>query len=132
MQNSIFLVNEEPYCLWDPDLKARNNEFLKGLDADFFDYTTKVHLEVEDEQRASVAFRLNLHHALETLFSLLGAYVQAPDCAYAWLSKCSTPELRLLALRIKKGEPGVFTKLPISKVNWNTVSQSVFHMLNCA
>jgi hypothetical protein len=127
MQNSIFLVNEEPYCLWDPELAARNQEFLKGLDADFFDYSTKVHLEAEDEQRASVTLRLALHHALETLFSLLGAYVQAPDCAYAWLSKCLTPELRSLTLRISKGEPGIFTKLSIAPVNWDTVAQSVFH-----
>lgn len=127
MQNSIFLVNKEPYCLWDPDLEARNNQFLKGLDADYFDYTIKVHLEAEDDQRASVAFKLTLHHALETFFSLLGAYVQAPDCAYAWLTKCSTEELRSLVLRITKGDSGIFTKLGIHPVNWDTISQSVFH-----
>ena len=73
------MVNREPYCLWDTDLIGRSREFLKGLDPEFFEYSLNVHLEARDQQRASVALRLALHHALETLFSLLGAYIQAPD-----------------------------------------------------
>jgi hypothetical protein len=126
MQETIFQVDEEPYCLWDPDLMARNQEFLKGLDANFFDYSIKVHLEAEDMQRASVALRLALDHALETLFSLLGAYVQAPDCAYAWLAKCSTPALRSLVRRITQEQPNIFTKLSIAPVTWTTIAKSVF------
>lgn len=127
MQNTIFLVNEEPFCLWDPDLRARNNEFLKGLDADYFDYCLKAHLETEDEQRSSVALRIALHHALETLFSLIGAYIQAPDCAYAWLAKCSTTNLRAFISRINNSSPDIFTKHNISPVSWKTVTEEIFH-----
>lgn len=127
MQNTIFLVNEEPFCLWDLDLRARNNEFLKGLDADYFDYCLKAYLETEDEQRASVALRITLHHALETLFSLIGAYIQAPDCAYAWLAKCSTTDLRVFISRVSNGSLDIFTKINISPVSWKTVAEAIFH-----
>lgn len=126
MQNTIFLVNDEPFCLWDFDLKKRNNEFLKGLDAEYFEYCLSTHLETEDEKRASLALRVALHHALETLFSLIGAYVQAPDCAYAWLAKCSTSDLRTFVSRAAQGYPEVFTKLNIPSVTWETVARAAF------
>lgn len=126
MQNTIFLVNEEPYCLWGFDLQERNDEFLKGLDADYFDYCLKAHVDTEDEQRSSVALRITLHHSLETLFSLIGAYVQAPDCTYAWLTKCSTPDLRALVSRVDRGCLDIFTKLNISPVSWTNVAGAVF------
>lgn len=127
MNNTIFCVDDEPYCLWDPDLKKRNHDFLKSLDPDYFKYSMDLHMNADDEQRASVGIRLALHHALETLFSLLGAHIQAPDCGYAWLAKCSTPKLRSLTQRISNGEEGIFTRLLIDSVTWETVAQSVFN-----
>ena len=126
MQNSIFCVNTEPYSIWDPDLKCRNKDFLIGLDPDYFEYTIKLHSNADDEQRASVGLQLVLHHAIETLFSLLGAYIQAPDCAYAWLAKCSTTELRSLVQRISSKDEEIFTKLPVDSLTWESVAQSVF------
>lgn len=72
MQNSIFVVNEEPYCIWEVDLPGRNIEFLDGIDTEYFDYVLKVHAETEDEKRASIALRTALHHATEAMFSLWG------------------------------------------------------------
>lgn len=94
MQHSVFVVNKEPYCIWDIDLQRRNRQFLKGLDPAYFEYVLNAHLATDDEQRSSIALRASLHHALETLFSLIGAYVQAPDCAYAWIAKCKNELLR--------------------------------------
>jgi len=37
MQSSIFLVNDEPFCVWEPDLKETCKRFLKRLDPDFFE-----------------------------------------------------------------------------------------------
>jgi len=126
MQNSIFLVNDEPYCLWEFDLAARTREFLKGLDPDYFEYCLNVHIAAENEQRASVAIRINLHHAVETLFSLIGAYVQAPDCPYAWIARCSNAELRAVVQRIGKGNSELFTKLNIAPVTWSSIANTVF------
>lgn len=132
MQSSVFVVNAEPYCLWEVNISERNREFLDGLDADFFDYTLKAHASTEDEKRAAVALKLSLHHGLETLFSLLGAYVQAPDCAYAWIAKCSNNELRSFVQRVSAGDSSVFTKLPIAPVTWDTVADAIFRTLDKA
>ena len=126
MDATIFVVNEEPYCLWERDLAARNLEFLNGLDPDFFEYNLNVHVGAEDEKRASVAIRLSLHHCIETLFSLLGAFIQAPDCAYAWISKCSNSDLRSLVERIGKADPAIHTNLNVSTITWKTVAECVF------
>jgi len=127
IQNSIFVVNDEPYCLWEVDIRDRNIEFLNGLDPDYFQYLVSIHINADDEKRASIALRVTFHHAIETLFSLIGAYVQAPDCAYAWIGKCSNLELRKFVQRIRNMEPGIFTKLTIASVTWENIAQSVFH-----
>jgi hypothetical protein len=102
-------------------------EFLNGIDGEYFDYAIKVHLEADDEKRSSIALRTTLHHAIETLFLLLGAYIQAPDCAYAWIAKCSNKELRDLVSKVSGLRNTLFTKLNIEKVSWEEVSKSVFH-----
>ncbi len=126
MQSSIFVVNEEPYCIWEVDLPGRNNEFLDGIDTEYLDYLLKVHVEAEDEKRASIALRGTLHHAMETMFSLLGAYIQAPDCVYAWIAKCSNKNLRELVVKVGASRNDLFTKLNIENVSWSSVADSVF------
>lgn len=126
LQNTIFMVNEEPYCIWEVDLRQRNREFLDGIDATYFDYALKTHLQADDEKRASIALRLSLHHALETLFSLIGAYVQATDCAYAWVAKCSTPDLRQFVTSVNAKRNDIFKKINIPSVTWEYIAESVF------
>jgi len=118
VHSSIFVVNEEPYCIWEVDLPARNMEFLDGIDTEYFDYVLKVHAEAEDEKRASIALRTGLHHAMETMFSLLGAYIQAPDCVHAWVAKCSNKDLRELVKKVASFQNDLCTKLNIDKVSW--------------
>ncbi len=126
MHYSIIVVNEEPYCVWEVDLPKRNKEFLDGIDTDFFKYSLDVHQSAEDEKRASIALRTIEHHALETMFSLLGAYIQAPDCAYAWIAKCSNKDLRDILTKIGSYNNSLFSKLNIIKVDWETITDSVF------
>jgi hypothetical protein len=126
LPNTIFVVNEEPYCIWEVDLKKRNIEFIESIDVDYFEYLLNVHLHAEDEKRASIALRTTLHHAIETFFSLLGAYVQAPDCVYAWVAKCSNKELRQLIKRINERDPNINTKLNLDRVTWESVAKLIF------
>lgn len=126
MQNSIFVVNEEPYCIWEIDMAERNGEFLDGIDAKYFDYLLDVHLESKDEKRAAIALRSTLHHAMETMFSLLGAYIQAPNCAYAWIAKCSNSDLRQLVKHIGGYHNTMYTRLNIEQVSWDSVSKLIF------
>lgn len=134
LDNTIIVVNDEPYCIWDVDLRGRNNEFLDGIDADYFEYLLDVYLSADerkdtkekDEKRASIAVRMAYHHALETLFLLLGAYAQAPDCAYAWVSKCSNRELREFLGRVNRRDSTLFTKLKVNSISWESFANLVF------
>lgn len=126
MQSSVFAVNDEPYCLWEVDLERRVRSFLDGIDVDFFKYTLQTHLENEDEKRALIAIRLSLHHATETMFSLLGSFIQAPDCPYAWMAKCSNGDLRKFTERVNRSDPKLISKLNIPLVSWHSVGTVVF------
>jgi len=126
MQNTIFLVEDEPYCLFDGDLARRNEMFLQGLDAGFFDYNTNAHLTGVNDKYASTALRIAQHHAIETLFSLAGVYVQAPDCGYAWLAKCQTPQLRSLVKRICQSDVTLHNKLMLPSISWRSIAERMF------
>lgn len=126
MQNSVFVVNKEPYCIWEMNVGERNREFLNGIDPDYFSYVADIHLNADDEKRAAIALRSDFHHALETLFSLIGSYVQAPDCAYAWIAKCSNNQLRKFVADVSCHRNSLFTKLNIDNVAWSEISRSVF------
>jgi hypothetical protein len=121
----VFVVNDAPYCVWDEDILERSRAFLRSLDPDYFAYATETHGQTDDDKRASVALRLTLHHAMETLFSLLGAYVQAPFCPYAWLFKCSTGDLRKVVQRLNAGDPTLYTALRVTGATWSDVSRSI-------
>jgi len=128
VQSSIFVVNEEPFCIWEVNLLERNNDFLNGIDTGYFDYVLKVYTEATegDDKRTSIALRTTLHHAIETMYSLLGAYIQSPFCAYAWIAKCSNKDLRELVEKISGSKSNLFTKLNIVRVTWECISESVF------
>ncbi len=129
MENTIIVVNKEPYCIWELDLKERNLEFINSLNPDYFEYLFKTHFENVDEENnilSSIALRNGYFHGLETLFSLIGALLQAPKCVYAWISKCSTSELRGLIYRINRLDSTIFARLNIKKVSWESISDIVF------
>jgi len=126
LDNTIIVVNDEPYCIWEIDLKERNKEFLDGIDVEYFDYFLKTHLSTDDEKRASVALRIAFHHSIETMFSLLGSYIQAPDCVYAWIAKCSSSDLRSIVQRINRKDETLFLKLNVKGLSWQSIAQLIF------
>ena len=127
LRGAVFAVDDEPYCLWDPQLKELNSEFLANLDPEYFDYCLRTCLEGHDDKRASLALKQALHHSIETLFSLLGAYLQAPRHAYAWIAKCSTSQLISFVRRISSGDKTVLTTVVLPSVSWKAVADCVMH-----
>lgn len=126
MQNAVFMVNDKPYCIWDIDLKERNSKFLESIDPEYFEYSLETHMATTDKKRAAISLRSTLHHAMETFFSLLGAFLQAPDCAYAWISKCENSDLRKLLDRINSSDDSVFRKLNMESLSWNGIARCVY------
>lgn len=126
MENAVFVVNNEPYCIWEANIRHRNLEFIDGIDDEYFDYVLDTNIKADDEKRASISLRMAFHHSLETMFSLLGAYVQAPYCVYAWLAKCSNTDLRSIVNRINHDDPNLFTRLKLKNVAWDSIAQLIF------
>lgn len=129
LENKIFVVGtkyDDPYTIWDTDIKARNLEFISGINPDYFNYLLHVHVNAEDEKMASVALKTTLHHAQETFFSLIGALLQAPECAYAWISKCDNKKLRDIVSAINNKDDSIFHTLNIDGISWNNIADIIF------
>ena len=97
--NSKFAVLDVPYCVWDPELRRRNLEFIERIDPRYYDYIVDINGEAlrgETSQYAATSLRIAYCHGLETLFALLGACIQAPDCVVCWLQKYRPVQLRKL------------------------------------
>ncbi len=102
LEGRFFAVGEDPYCVWDWDLRNRNVQHLKSLDPRYFDYVARAnfaHLDAEDTEerrRAATAIRAAYHHGLESFFALLFATLQAPDCLVGWMQIYMPVKLREL------------------------------------
>lgn len=126
MDNVIIVVNDEPYSIWDVNIAERNLEYLKDIDADYFEYLNEAYQKSDDKKRASIALRSSLHHATETLFSLIGALLQAPTAVYAWMPKCSNADLRSLVKKINHKDDSLFVCYRFSQLSWRAISETVF------
>jgi hypothetical protein len=85
-----FKVYDRTYCLWGVDLPQRNLEAIDNIDSDHFDFLAHLYyekLQSEHKQNVALAIRMAYGHAVETLFSLICATLQAPFCFYAWMLK---------------------------------------------
>ena len=88
--NTAFKVYNKPYCLWGADLPQRNLEAIDSIEPEYFEFLATIYhkeLQSEHKQKAALAIRAAYGLALETLFSLICAIIQAPFCFYAWMLK---------------------------------------------
>jgi len=121
----IFKVDETSYCLWDVDIKNRNKEFLNSFDPDYFIFLFETLNNTDNDQYASIGIRTTLYQAIETLFSLIGAYLQAPYSCYAWIGKCSNKELRDIIQKINN-QKNLYNVFNISNISWNDIAALIF------
>jgi len=55
LQYCIFVVNEEPYCVWGWDLEEQTLRFLDSLDPSHYEYLAEVHSNaLSDESLAGL------------------------------------------------------------------------------
>ncbi len=124
----IFAVEYKPYCVWGWDLHEKNVEFIEGIDWQYFEYFAKTHvaqLDGENAQHAAIALRTVYHLGLETLFTLICAAIQAPDCVVGWVQKCTSGQLRRLIKIIDEGNSQLINKLGLEIITWETVSNAI-------
>ncbi len=104
----VFAVGDRPYCCWEWDLPERNLQFLESLDTKYYGYIAGLciaELETDSGMSASIVLRGAYHQGVETLISLLGAYVQAPGAVPAWLARAQTSDLEDVAQSLLNGRP---------------------------
>jgi hypothetical protein len=110
-----FVVHERPVSVWGTGLIEKNRRFLRNLDPAFFSYQARVHGATLRETsgdpldtrtvHASLALRLAFGQALEAFLSTVGAMLQAPHCAYGWLTSYRNEELRGFTAAVQSGAP---------------------------
>jgi hypothetical protein len=79
------VIHKSAHCLWAEDVKEKSLDYLNRIDPRYFEFlaTTQIQmLEGDNQQYAAMALRTTYGHALETLFALLCATVQAPKCLW--------------------------------------------------
>jgi hypothetical protein len=137
LQYSFFLVDERPFCLWDIDLKRRSLEFLESLDPSYFEYVANVNLQnvgdgddarSKESQHAALAMRTAYSQALETLFALISASIQAPRCVPAWINLYRSYELRNVIDKIHHYKP-LLSQIKFEILEWSSVSDIIFQSL---
>lgn len=130
LSNVVFSVNDDPFCIWDISLNERNMEFLEQFDSEYFAYLATTALnDLEDKEHkkhAALLMRQGLYHGLETLFSMLGALIQAPDCVYGWILKCNPRDVRKIVERINHGDDLLPRRLVLENVSWKELSYKIF------
>lgn len=101
------VIDAEPMVFWDTDHVRTQTKLLHRIDSSYFRYLARTHaphLEGEDSQSAGVAIRLAYSHALESLFALVGASIQAPNCPAGWLLNYRYFQLKDLVRKISDAE----------------------------
>ena len=117
-----FCIVDRSFVVWSDDVGHDCEEFLKRIDADFYDRAARrmvdalpdeVPLEAADENKneeidqrrkdVSSLSRLLWHHGIETLVMMLGAYIQAPAAVHAYFLKCRTDDASEMARALLEG-----------------------------
>jgi hypothetical protein len=137
LQFCLFVVDERPVCLWDEDIRRQNTKFLDRLDSSYFDYLYGIHAHVvnnatdltgKDVQHSALAMRTAYSQALETLFALLGAAIQAYWCVPGWINAYTNAELYSLIGKIQNNLP-VMSALEQESPGWCDVFHFLFSSL---
>ena len=128
MQFSKFAIDENPWCLWDVDLKQNNLHFLNSIDPEFFEYLSKAYVKSntsdDENNKIALALRMTYSQGLETFFAFLFAAIQAPDCPLGWLHKYWPSDIESLLNKIHNRQP-VLSKLDIIPFTWQNIADKI-------
>jgi hypothetical protein len=120
-----FVIDDRTFCFWDRGDSPFQQAFLSGLDPEYFDYVARSHLanlEGQHSLQAALAIRIAYSHALETLFSLLSAALQAPDAPAAWMQKYQVKDVVSLVRKIQEGDD-FSNRLRLERPSWSDIAK---------
>jgi hypothetical protein len=120
-------VGTKFHMIWDVDHADTQRSFLGKIDPAYFQYCSDTHaaqLETGNREQAEIALRSNYSHAIECLFSLIGAAIQAPHCPAGWVLLVSNPVLHSLVYTVSKRDV-VSNSLGLENLNWPAVVKAL-------
>lgn len=107
LEYEVFAVDEEFHSLWDVDIHETNDEFLRNFNVDYFDQIGDLLAPSLDDEStahaAALAIRTFFSQAVETLFALMFAAVQAPHVPLGWLLKYYPRDLSKVVRKFQDG-----------------------------
>lgn len=128
--NTVIIVNEEPYCIWDLAPEAHNQEYLNSIDSRYFEYVAQLVIDKtineSSKSHSATLLRFTYYHALETFFSYIGALIQGPDGVCAWIQKASTGDIKAIVEKIDNNDNSLQRKLDIPNISWENIADIVF------
>lgn len=130
IEYAIIMINAKPSCIWEyQSIKEKNLRFVDNIDHTYFEFLAKTYLTKlntkKNEHRAAISIRAAYSHGLETLFFLLGAFIQAPYCLPGWILLCSNQDLRDLINKINSHQK-VASVFKNDWLDWNSIAEYVF------
>jgi hypothetical protein len=125
MHHQCFATDKTPWCVWEGDHQRLTETFLRTFDAGYFEYLANTHihaLDGDDHRHAATAMRATYSHAMETLFALLAATIQAPNCVPGWIQQYTTGELISVVEKVTS-RAELLTRVNGPQLTWESMSQ---------
>jgi len=132
MQHIGFYVWKTPRVYWDPELEAKNLEYLRGINSSYYAHIAETHAPFLDGEsretclNAASALRMAYGQGLETLFALLYATMQAPACVLGWMQQYRNQDLREMVAAIGSSAADPYVLTGFRPSSWNTLSTGIF------
>lgn len=135
MKHYFFCIDEKPYCLFDNGYQDINADYIKQIDSRFYDFVAEqnIHIinneetEKAERQFAAISLRNYYTQALETLFALIFATLQAPACIPGWMLKYRNNDLYKLVEKTNNCTPIKLRFTKIHNISWKSISKLIFH-----
>ncbi len=127
MPIQMFVVDERPFACWGVSHNV-NLAFIRSIDPQYFNAQADAFeplLQSNQNQHGATALRLAYSHALETLFALFYASLQAPNCVQGWLLKYRVEDLHRITEKIRNGK-SIYTRFNTQTTNWQSILQNLY------
>lgn len=135
LEYRFFLIDDRPYCLWGTDIQKQTLEFLNSWETKYFDHIAKTNISSalstrykRKAQLSSLTIRMTYSQALETLFALLAATIQAPQCIPAWMVTYKKKDLDSIVSKIHNGR-SLTSLLKKATPSWSDISEAIHFSL---
>ncbi|MCL4550816.1 MAG: hypothetical protein M1495_19865 [Bacteroidetes bacterium] len=135
MRYNLFCVDEIPYCIWDGEYQNINSEYIKRVEPHYYEYVAQSNYDIindseadkESKQFAAISLRSYYTQAMETLFALIFATLQAPTCIPGWMMKYKNYDLYKLVEKTDNNIPLKIRFTKVENISWNSIIKLIFH-----